>query len=52
MDELTKTCSSLNGGMVATDRKTRCQYPGRIPRSVKPGEELIMLSGLINSNAK
>lgn len=52
MDELTKTCSSLNGGMVATDRKTRRQYTGIIPRSVKPGDESIMLSGLIDSNAK
>lgn len=38
MNDLTKTCSSLKGGMFATDRRTRCQCPGRISRSVKTGD--------------
>ena len=42
MNRLTKTCSSLKGGMVTTDRKTQCQCAREISRSVKAGDKVVI----------
>lgn len=40
MNRLTRTCSSLNGGIIAAHRKMHYQYAQRISRSVKAGDEM------------